>query len=332
VDNVLGLDVSSAQLLVMDAQTRPYAAFSVTEAGSRLVFDNERETLYVVEQVAQRLARYRYAEGAWTALTPVSASLIKDAALSVDGKKLYVLKERQIYQLDLEAADPTLTLVHETDTPAPVYQRFAIANDGMALISPSGSCCLYMWMSGSPTVASYSPGGYYTNALVNASVDGTWVYFIENTRVRYQPGPNATWAYTNAPAVTALNFDGSLMLQNHALAYTDEYAQDAVLVEGIHRGVFGRRADRAYAIRGTDADTYSLGDNIWIVDPTGTKTMSDIGIPKYEVVGSVAVPAADFPQTETINFYYTPATVSADDHTYFFQGQDKLIIVPVGVD
>jgi hypothetical protein len=324
-DNTLGQDFSTARLEVIAAQERPYAVFPLDHHAvtGRLLFDDERETLYVADLTLPGVSRYRHAMGAWTELPAFEIPQIRDIALSHDGSTLHILADRQIYALDLDDPLATPETVH-TNTAYPdspwLYLKMAIAGD-TALIS-SQYCCAFTWEPGSSVTQIVQPP-ISASSLVLGSGDGSRVYLPASTMHRYSAATGQFTALQSSYDVTAVNQDGS-RLMNFNWVMDDDLTVVGLVRKRWMYGVFARRSDRIYAFRAEYTDLDS-GLNVYVVDPTGTPDADNV-LPE---IRRIAIPGPDIPYTamDAIN---SPTAVSADGRTFFIQGQDKLLIVPTG--
>jgi hypothetical protein len=266
--------------------------------------------------------------GAWVELSPIEIEDVKDIELSRDGKTLYILANHAIHGLDLDdpLASPVLlhtdagTVYHSITNH---YWQLAIAGDNHALITSEGNP--FEWQPGSPTVALVQPQlGNTSHALMVVPADGSAIHVSGGDAQRYLPATGQLALVPGFGSITAANADGSRLL-NLNYVYDQDYALVGKVRAGWVFSAYGRRNDRIYAIRADQQDYTGLGRYVYAVDPTGTPDADNV----FPEVRRIEIPVSDMP---TVYPYgdRAPATVSADNRTFFFHGGDKLIIVPTG--
>jgi hypothetical protein len=332
IENVSGAFRGSASLLVKAARDRPYAAFGVSSFATRLVFDNERETLYAASAEDQQIDRYRFDGGQWQTLSPLVVPHLQDIALSPDGEQLIAAAYNDIYQIDLDLEPLQVVRAasyHANDFVGEILFRIGLANDGTAFLSADSTCC-----TGNFNIARYSLGSTLITTMpypigdsesnVQSSADGSVVFLSGYYLHRYLAGSGSFEQISANVSPTAVNRDGS-RLTNQGMIYDDHFNYLGRAAASYGHTIFGQRPDRLYTFRYRDSDS-NLGLNVIVSDPTAPLGSGAI----YPEIARV--PVADDPRTGDASLYYaiaSPSTVSADDRTFFFRGFEKLIIVPM---
>lgn len=95
---------SSAQLQVLDGQTYSTTSFVLAGVKSRLIYDRERNSIYVVNTGIDVLERYRYQSNTTWDYDSLSLSGLSDAALSPDGETLVLVDGASFHEVDLSAS------------------------------------------------------------------------------------------------------------------------------------------------------------------------------------------------------------------------------------
>ena len=93
---------------VIPDQTFESAAIASAGEKSRLIFDSQRSTLYVVNPTVGALERYRFQSGTNWNFDQLYLAGISDAALTPDGKKLVVVDGTRFYEVELGKSSFTL--------------------------------------------------------------------------------------------------------------------------------------------------------------------------------------------------------------------------------
>ena len=331
IDNALDIDVSDAELVALAPQDRPAGAFSyaMRSEPNRVVFDDERGTLYVVAGPVTNLERFQVVDGAWVRLPDLGFTRVNDVALSPDGDTLYILAMRELYSLDLDdpLALPELLHTRPETFWQDYYYKIGVTNDGDAHITLQSACCngnqepIVKWLAGSSTLWSYGPiaGGYASRVI--PSGDGRLAVIGSAYHYRYVAGV-AGLTPVSGRLIDAVNTDAS-RLSELGEVYDLDYGLLGRVSPDDAYVAFGRRPDRAYAFRAHN-QALDLGDEVLVFDPTAPL---ESGF--YPEVARVALGEAANMETGMSTGGALPVTVSADGRTFFLRTWDKLIIVPV---
>jgi hypothetical protein len=332
VDNVLEVDVSDAELVALAPQDRPSAVFTyeLRSEPNRLVFDDQRGTLYVVAGPMTNLERFQVVDGAWTRLPDLGFTRVNDVALSPDGKALYILAMRELYSLDLD--DPLAAPVLHHTRPETFYEdyyyKIGVTNDGYAHMTLRSQCCtgnlepVVKWALGEPFVYSYGPISQVAFASrVVPSGDGRLAVIGSAYHYRYVDGV-AGLGPVSGKLIDAVNTDASQLSELGEINGLDYTPLGRVSLDDAYVA-FGRRSDRAYAFRAHN-QALDLGDEVLVFDPTAPL---ETGF--YPEIARIALPEAANMEDGMSAAGALPVTVSADGRTFFLRTWDKLIIVPV---
>ncbi|THD04107.1 hypothetical protein B1810_07625 [Panacagrimonas perspica] len=335
ISNLSGVNLSTPELLVRAPQVRPYAAFEVSGHPGRLIFDQERETLYVVNVGNSQLERYRYDGMQWQSLPAIPVNALLDGALSYDGKKLYVLTASVLQEAALDAPQFSLTPRSESllpEYPSEEYFRMGIALDGMVVLTTtsrysSGFYSTRRYTLPSGPLRTFSTPVTDDRARVFSSADGGSLYTSGYSLNRYddisKELPRAD-SFDRRIALMNSNRDGSRLLQGGSI-----YAADLSLIGDVsNTGVyaaFGAQSGRIYAFH-TYEDDPDLGQNLLIVDGNGA--VQDGLYPEITRIALPDSPNMGIPG-DLFYLYALPVEVSTDERSAFVQGFSRLVIVPV---
>lgn len=95
---------STVSLQVIADQTYSTTSYVTTGEKSKLIFDKERQALYVVNTTSGTLERYQYQSGTTWDMDSLSLSGLSDAALSPDGNTLVMVDGSSFYEVDPAAS------------------------------------------------------------------------------------------------------------------------------------------------------------------------------------------------------------------------------------
>lgn len=98
--NALGLDRSSAELVVVAAAPHTAGLVSNVQTRRRLVYDAERRCLYAASLTANAIQRFCDSGTAWIQ-DALTVSGIRDIALTPDGKQLVAISSDTLHRVDL---------------------------------------------------------------------------------------------------------------------------------------------------------------------------------------------------------------------------------------
>jgi hypothetical protein len=134
-DNNLGIELGTAELVVVSPPAFAYQAISAPGARSRLVYDAERAILYGVNP--QSIERYALsASNTFGALDPIAVPDLQDVDLAPDGRSLIVAAKDSLGEVDLGASTPSF--VQRATNPDSFcgghFAQLAVPNSGRAFV------------------------------------------------------------------------------------------------------------------------------------------------------------------------------------------------------
>jgi hypothetical protein len=178
VDNALGLQMTRAQLVTVDATS--YVATRIDSLGSKtnVLYNGERKDIYVGNLTNKTLERYRYNGSGWTktvlALPNIRQSPTESIIISPDGKLIAAFDDDHLYLVNLD----TFTL-SKTVTLAPRFADYlgtiAFTNNGKILaadINQWSDIHIYDVLTETITNKGY---GWIWGPQVRAPIDGSRV-------------------------------------------------------------------------------------------------------------------------------------------------------------
>lgn len=226
---------STASIVVMADQTYATTSYMTTGEKSRLIFDKQRQAVYVVNTTSGNLERYQYQSGTTWNVDTVSLSGLTDAALSPDGNTLVLIDGSSFYEVDPSAATMTVgSGVAATLEFSDTLDRVISANNGtMYAITDNQWSAIYMYDIVGDSVSVHT---YFNSSFneVTTSVYRPWlfadsdlgqIYFGEHgstgSRLYQLDASDNAYADTGLPVVSfdgyydmAFNADSSLILIN----------------------------------------------------------------------------------------------------------------------
>lgn len=131
-------NTSSAQLKIQDAPVLPDVDLSRSGTVERVVYDEQRQTIYVADSTNDAIERYYYNGTNWKTDSLAMAGIPFDMALTKDGQQLLVLLTANIVHINPDTFSITTTI------PRPIsitnsLDRIATLNDDNALIALNDS-------------------------------------------------------------------------------------------------------------------------------------------------------------------------------------------------
>jgi len=322
---------------VLNSKSRAAAIVAVTGIPGRVVFDDERETLYVVNTGNARLERYRYDGTSWRALPSLSMPALQDATQSFDGRRLYVTAGAALFTLDI--TDPEATPIQVTQAPDPThwFDKLALASGGtsggVVIMTVDSSCCsgtfpFYQYFPNGGTLGTFPFPVGDDGPMMAGSADGSVVHISGGyDQYRYN-SLSGTLDHvgngfdTTAPYVTAVNRDGSL-LTNMGDIYDRQFQRLGTLEGSASFVAFGLGSKRSYsyaAFESRSAQELLISDLGGALTPEGT----------FPIVARVRLAwSPNMTEGDLLYARSTPVAVSADEKTAFIRGVDKLVIQPL---
>jgi len=142
IDNALNLDVSMAELVVVDVPAYSAQSFTLAELPRHLIHDPERNAVFFTSWSTGTLTRVQYSTGSGWTSTSISIPMALDLALSNDGSELLVTAGGvgASQQDMLHHIDPSTLAINSTvqaETSSPYYDLLGFIgtfNDGDILL------------------------------------------------------------------------------------------------------------------------------------------------------------------------------------------------------
>ena len=334
-DNRLGIELGTAELVVLSPPGLSYQAVNAPSTRGRLVYDAERETLYAVNETDQSIERYARSGNTWSALSPIVVPSVRDVDFSPDGRLLLVAAADSLGEIDLTTATPSL--VQRATNPDPFcgghFAQLAVPNSGKVFVVFKLAGC-----------SGYSQSYFYDlrthaltqteflyNGIAVASADGSRIYMGSNG---LSPLPEVFIfnALNNAIVTGPVNYnlaaasvsgDASRVLLRGAdgiLPGTDVYSRALSLTGHLPAGggaLASRDSSRAFVYR----DDGTAGPRLEVFDLNGALTAGAL----YPLAKTVAL--ADSPNTAADQSVRLVST--ADDSAVFVSGAARILVAPV---
>lgn len=173
---------SGVKLLAVDPLPFPAAAATITRtnspfAANDLVYDAERQSLYLMDQQANRLERYQFNGATWAVTTLAfldGGTTNRRIALSPDGTLLLKTSGSGSVLTRIDTA--TFTVLAGSEDAAPVgssaLNRIAFANDGAAIGNSAGATTLYRYDMLTRQFVPLATDFNFVNRHIAGSADG----------------------------------------------------------------------------------------------------------------------------------------------------------------
>jgi len=173
---------AGVKLLAVDPLPFPAAAATITRtnspfAANDLVYDAERQSVYLMDQQANRLERYQFNGTTWPVTTITFAdggTTNRRIALSPDGTLLLKTSGSGSVLTRIDTA--TFTVLAGSEDAAPVgssaLNRIAFANDGAAIGNSAGATTLYRYDMLTRQFVPLSTDFNFVNRHIAGSADG----------------------------------------------------------------------------------------------------------------------------------------------------------------
>lgn len=328
ISNQLGLNRSRANLVVVAPNN--YAAVFFTSAGTktRVVFDDERRAVYVVNRGTLTLERYLFDSGT---ATWVSSSLslpqLQDAGLSTDGTQLVAVSDGAVRVLDPSSLTQTQQIAFGTTTSSVHLRQITFANNGKALLATgiygSGFTPLYLYDMLETTVTPIQASSYFAGtanfAPLGGSSDGARIVFGDSgvspaQPVRYYNASTGTLIVTGTArnvSRVVLDRDATRVVLNQTEVFDSNLAYLGSLPSTTGAVVLSPNGTIAYTYDG-------LSGQIRKFDLNGALVA---GI--YPEVGIATVPVG-----APISTAYPVMGISRDGNTLVVAGDQKVVIMP----
>jgi hypothetical protein len=322
VENLANISRTRAALVVVDPATYAYAAPASTGTKSGIVYDAERQAVYVCNRSNGTIERYAFSAGVWARTTSAVFGGLRAMTLAPDGTQITIVSSF------VTSLDP-LSL-SSTFRPGSLFlggevaEQIEYGNHGWATISTSGS-----------PGASSSTGGYslLTNAVVPAN--GAARYYSARL-ASSRDGSRVFIASNGAPTARPISYEdvagnqivATAVMRNVESMASDRTADRLVLVGVTATEVFDRNFSllgqlpsttlaAVLTSNGQRAYTYDSAGSVRAFDLTATVASNT----SYPEIGSPTVPA-NSPGTGVV------MTISPDSNTLFIAGNQRVLIMP----
>ncbi|MFL5312397.1 MAG: BACON domain-containing protein, partial [Myxococcales bacterium] len=327
-DNHIGLELGSAELVVLAPPALAYQAISAPSRRERLVYDAERQTLYAVNRTDQSIERYARSGGTWSALRPIVVPDFQDVDLSPDGRLLLVASKDSLSDLDLTAEAPSL--VEQAKNPDPFcgqhFAQMAVPNSGKVFVVTKLSSCsgfsdTYLYDLRSHAVTRST---VLFNGIAAASADGSRIFMGSNG---LSPAPEVSIFNALNDSIVRGPVDFNLFAVSVSgdaarviLQGTEVYSRALSLTGRLPAGggaVASRDSSGAYVYR----DDGDAGPRLEVFDLNGDLTAGAL----YPLLKTVRL--ADSPNTAaggSVQMVPTP-----EDSAVFVSGNSRVLVVPV---
>lgn len=308
-----------------------YHAFDAPTPRTRIVYDSQRQTLYAVDQLDERLQRYTYdgTTGTWSTPPAISVTALTDIALTPDGTTLVVLDRQHVS--DVALANAPIQLVPHATNPTTFCGQFlhqaAAAANGKVLIATdlagcSGFSTSYLYDVDTHTLDSSVA---LFDATIGGSADGSRIYGGDAnlspdqqlTIYNGQTGAFHTSTITDNLVAISVSDNASRVMLDNATVYSGALVQLGSLPLGATAAVSrsGKRAFR-YAEDGA-------GPRVDIYDLEGQLDTHGV----YPLLHTAAVADAALS-----GFGLVTITSTLDDSIVFVSGNRRVLVVPVPVN
>jgi hypothetical protein len=138
--NALGLTRSFARVTARSAVVAPVGGIAETGEKSRVLYDEQRGRIYVLNRTLQAVQRFAWDGAAWAALSAVPVPLAKDIDFDRTGRELYALADGSLYRIALDEVTPVATpwlpsVGHEANFTQPEQGYLGVLDSGIALVT-----------------------------------------------------------------------------------------------------------------------------------------------------------------------------------------------------
>jgi hypothetical protein len=341
---------SRAQLVVVDAPAYVATSIARPQTGfmASLIYDAERQSLYLIDLDHDVLERYKFDGANWVGSTaPGGGGTNRRMALSPDGTELVRVNFNSISRINpatlgtLSADVDAVPFFHSftgPSGPVPEFSMIAFGNDGGAIgatqSSTVGLVSLYRYDMLTQDFTALSTQFNFGNAMTFAPADGSSVILPSFTSFLsgdplsiFNPGDGTlatTSLVTQQAELASLSRTGSrIALTNKVFTQqqlTTVYDNSFTALGTLPDSPLGPSTLAGVVISpdGSTAYAYFSGS-------PGTVRKFDLNSPSnggFTEIGSGTAPP-DFPGTNLIEM-----TISPDGGTLFLAGSQKVIVMP----
>jgi hypothetical protein len=319
IPNLFGINRSRASLVVVEPQAYGAVAYASAGTKSRIIYDDERHTIYVANAGAVTIERYVYDANisSW-AYSSLSLPQFRDVALSPDGAQLVAVSDATVRVIDPATLTQTGQTSFTNNFGGFYYlNQIAFANNGKAIVATglngSGFTTTYLYDMLVPSLTSLT-SAYF--APVGASADGSRVVFGDAGI-----SPAQLVRFYSASTGTVVSSAAARNVGNIVLNRT---ASRTVLnrVEVFDSGftLLGNLPGTTLAVvlspDGTIAYTHDSGGKVRKFDLTGALVAG-----YFPEVGTGTTPPAS-PGTSSM------MTISLDGGSLFIAGNQNVVMMP----
>lgn len=324
-----GIAPSAPELVVVAPRVYGYQAVDAPGARARIIYDAEREAIYAVNTLDQRIEHFTYSD-AWSAHAPHSVPLLTDIALAPDGRSLIVIDRDHVNEMSL--TDDQFVLVQRADNPAPYLGGFcdqtAAADNGKVLLLLGTSCSQhYLYdLRDRSMVSVHIPYAGFNRSFAGVSGDGSRIYVGNND---FYPPSNAVSIFESLSDTVSI---GNVFVAVNAITVSGDASRVIVNNTNVYSRsltFLGSLPGRGTALASRD----SARAFVYVENAAGAR------IEVHDLNGSLQADGT-FPLLETVMLTdaangsagsHPPVamTSSLDDAVVFVSGDRKLLVVPV---
>ncbi len=325
---------SSAELVVVDAQTYSDAAVAASGAKSKLLYDSQRRAIYTADYENGILERLRYDGGDWN-VDQLPVEDIRDIALTLDGAQIIAVTPHALMFVDTESFSTEESVeAPELSDASEFLDNIAIANNGVVLLSVDSNA------NASTGVYTYSLAGQTFESLIDAGGPWELAATVDGSRViiaaEADAGAAQVYEYNAASgevALSDLEVSSTRVVADrsgqHFLLGGDSgpsiYDSQLRFVAGAYTAssVFSADGERLYVY--TEPDAVAVYDLDSQDGDTGFTRLMSIELP---TTPGGATQVID-PVQETVETNYVSLTITPDDQNLILAGSLNTVVVPV---
>jgi hypothetical protein len=332
IKNQLGILATNAELVVLSPPPLAYQAITAPSVRQRLVYDDERNTLYGVNLPDQEIEIYTLSNGTLSAASPYVLPNVTDIALTPNGRSLIVLTQQEVNEISLTSG----TFVAQPRTPNPdsgcggFLDTLAMANDGKAFVISNLYGCSGYTPSYLYNVTSYAlvgNVGELYDGIVAGAADGSKLF--AGTKNISPPQPVETFNALDDSVINDANVTYNLTAATVSgnasrviLQGVDVYSGSMTLLGHLPStaGVVlaSRDSSRAYVYRDDGSvprlDIYNLNGAL------GAGAL-------YPLLKTVNL--TDSPNSASLNYLSISLAETLDGNTVFVSGDSRIVVQPV---
>ena len=343
IPNAIGVDTGYATLKIVSPTNYGYQALPTDGSIGTLRFDVERQALLLVNREKEKVLRYAFNGGPWTA-SSVAISGADDAALSPDGQSLVVTSASGLLSLlDPATLAPQSSYQSRAYSARPfVSSRLAITNDGRAWFPQGSWKNILAYFDLRKRQFGQQGDAYYDGPWFSLSGDGERLLMIQSAST----WPTGPVQYMDA-SDSVIHDNPDL---NLSLFFTSSQSRDGgrIILDDLE--VRDRQFNKLgrFAV---DSAAYATSTRGSVISPDGARAyvmylgpMTDPDMkPRIYVFDTSKAVDGVFPVVGFFNVADTPTNctpfvqcdrlmstaISPDAKTLFFAGNKNVLVVPV---